>query len=78
MGAPGEGKVRNAVQNKPGASGTQPGMEIDIEKKKREQAPARQKVQEEEKKNLDVGGILGQRGGPANPVDKNNYPNSGD
>lgn len=47
-------------------------------RKKAEQAPAREKIKAEKQHNIDVGGILGQRGGPANPVDKNNYPNSGD
>ncbi|KAF2210861.1 hypothetical protein CERZMDRAFT_44455 [Cercospora zeae-maydis SCOH1-5] len=78
MGAPGEGKVDSAVQRKPGASGNEPGLESDIEKKKAEQAPAREAIKAEKQHNVDVGGILGQRGGPANPVDKNNYPNSGD
>ncbi|PPJ49604.1 hypothetical protein CBER1_01941 [Cercospora berteroae] len=78
MGAPGEGKVVNAVQNKPGASGKEPGLETDIEKKKAEQAPAREAIKAEKQHNVDVGGVLGQRGGPANPVGKNNYPNSGD
>ena len=47
------------------------------ERKKAEQAPAREAVKEERKENVDVAGVLGQRGGPANPVDKGNYPNSG-
>lgn len=45
--------------------------------KKAEQAPKRAAIDAEKEKELDVGGILGQRGGPANPVDKDNYPNSG-
>ena len=68
MAAPGEGKVSAANYNKPGASGNEPGLENDLEKKKAEQAPARQKVQEEEQQDVDVAGVLGQRGGPANPV----------
>ncbi|EME88920.1 uncharacterized protein MYCFIDRAFT_102044, partial [Pseudocercospora fijiensis CIRAD86] len=76
MGAPGEGKVYAAVKNKPGASGSQPGFESDLERKKAEQAPARQSIKEQKQEEVDVGGILGQRGGPANPVGKNNYPNS--
>ncbi|KAF7193374.1 hypothetical protein HII31_05249 [Pseudocercospora fuligena] len=78
MGAPGEGKVDSAVKNKPGASGSQPGLESDLDRKKAEQASARQSIKEQKQEEVDVGGILGQRGGPANPVDKNNYPNSGD
>lgn len=78
MGAPGEGKVDAAVKNKPGASGNEPGLETELDRKKAEQASARQSIQEEKQKGVDVGGVLGQRGGPANPVDKNNYPNSGD
>jgi len=44
-------------------------MASDLDRKKAEQAPAREKVQKEEAKQFDVGGVLGQRGGPANPVD---------
>lgn len=77
MAAPGESKIRDAVMSKPGASGGQPGMETDLDRKKREQAPMREKVEQEKQENMDVGGILGQRGGPANPVDKGNYPNTG-
>ncbi|KAK4507805.1 hypothetical protein PRZ48_001540 [Zasmidium cellare] len=77
MGAPGEGKVANAVDRHPGASGEEPGLETDLDRKKREQAPAREAIKEEKQENFDVGGILGQRGGAANPVDKNNYPNTG-
>lgn len=76
MGAPGEGKVASAVDRQSGASGKEPGLETDLDRKKAEQAPARKSVQEEKQHNFDVGGILGQRGGAANPVDKDNYPNS--
>ena len=44
MAAPGEGKIHDAVMEKPGASGMQKGMETDLEKKKAEQAPAREAV----------------------------------
>lgn len=47
-------------------------------RKKAEQAPYREQVKEQRKEEVDVGGVLGQRGGPANPVDKGGYPNSGD
>lgn len=78
MGAPGEGKVASAVQKPSGAAGGEQGLEADLDKKKEAQAPARKSIQAEKEKNVDVAGILGQRGGPANPVDKGNYPNSGD
>ena len=77
MGAPGEGKISAAVDRKSGASGAQPGLEDDLERKQQEQQPARDKVQAEQQHEVDVGGVLGQRGGPANPVGKNGYPNSG-
>lgn len=76
MGAPGEGKVASAVDRKPGASGNEQGFETDLDKKKAEQAPARQHEKEKKEHEVDVGGVLGQRGGPANPVDKNGYPNA--
>ncbi|GAB7342436.1 hypothetical protein MBLNU457_g0644t1 [Dothideomycetes sp. NU457] len=76
MAAPGEGKIASAVEEKPGATGTQPGLESDLDRKKAEQAPLREQKKEERKKEVDVAGVLGQTGGPANPVDKNNYPNS--
>lgn len=50
---------------------------ISTYRKKAEQAPAREAIQNERQKGVDVGGVLGQRGGPANPVDKDNYPNAG-
>ncbi|KAK5132776.1 hypothetical protein LTR08_008661 [Meristemomyces frigidus] len=77
MAAPGEGKIADAVteDEKSGAGGKEQNFASDLDRKKAEQAPAREKVQAEEKKEFDVGGILGQRGGPANPVDKEGYPN---
>ena len=77
MRAPGEGDIATAVDEKPGATGGQQGLETDLDRKKAEQAPAREAKKEERQHNIDVGGILGQRGGPANPVDKDNYPNTG-
>ncbi|QDS68442.1 hypothetical protein FKW77_010809 [Venturia effusa] len=68
MAAPGEGKVASAVDSKPGASGAEPGMETDLDRKKAEQAPLREGVKEEREKNIDVGGILGQRSAPADPT----------
>jgi len=76
MAAPGEGKIASAVEEKPGATGTQPGLESDLDRKKAEQAPLREQKKAERKHDVDVAGVLGQTGGPANPVDKNNYPNS--
>ncbi|KAK5127015.1 hypothetical protein LTR85_008374 [Meristemomyces frigidus] len=77
MAAPGEGKIASAVKGESaGAKGSEQGMESDLDRKKAEQAPARKSVQAEKAENFDVGGVLGQRGGPANPVDKKNYPNS--
>lgn len=77
MAAPGEGKIHGAVMEKPGATGQQKGMETDLEKKKAEQAPAREAIEAEKQEEVDVAGVLGQRGGPANPVDKDGYPNAG-
>jgi hypothetical protein len=68
MAAPGEGKIASAVDNKPGASGHERGLETDLDRKKAEQAPAREKIEQEKQREVDVGGILGQRGGPASTV----------
>jgi len=76
MAAPGEGKIASAVEDKPGATGAQPGLESDLYRKKAEQAPLREQKKAERQEAVDVGGVLGQRGGPANPVDKNGYPNA--
>lgn len=46
-------------------------------RKKAEQAEARNAIKEEKGGNFAAGGAAGQSGGPANPVDKGNYPNSG-
>ncbi|KAK8162796.1 hypothetical protein IWX90DRAFT_253135 [Phyllosticta citrichinensis] len=72
MAAPGEGAVADAVvggQGKSGAAGAGGlGTEEDLGRKKAEQAPLRDAVKQERKHDVDVGGVLGQRGGPANPV----------
>jgi hypothetical protein len=69
MEVPGEGKVAGAVKgSKSGGGGTEPGLETDLDRKKAEQAPMREEMQEKQKKEVDVQGVLGQRGGPANPV----------
>jgi hypothetical protein len=71
MAAPGEGKIADAVDEKPGASGQQPGLESDLDKKKAEQAPAREKIEAEKSEGVDVAGVLGQRGGPASSTSVN-------
>lgn len=76
MAAPGEGKIADAVDQKPGASGAAPDLASDLDRKKAEQKEARAEIKASRQENVDVGGILGQRGGPANPVDKGGYPNS--
>lgn len=47
MRAPGEGEVASAVERKPGASGSQPDLASDLDRKKREQAPKREAIKEE-------------------------------
>lgn len=42
------------------------------------QSPAREAMKQVRKENVDVGGILGQRGGPAMAVDQDSYPNTSD
>jgi hypothetical protein len=68
MAAPGEGKVAAAVERKSGASGSEQGLESDLDRKKKEQAPLRQANEEKRASGVDVGGILGQGGGPASTV----------
>lgn len=77
MAAPAESKIAAAVEEKPGATGAQQGLESDLDRKKAEQAPAREAIDRQKKEEVDVAGVLGQRGGPANPVGKDNYPNTG-
>jgi hypothetical protein len=69
MAAPGEGKIASAVDRKSGASGAEQGMETDLDRKKFEQAPYREDIKQQRERNVDVGGVLGQRGGPAEPTD---------
>lgn len=69
MRAPGEGEIADAVDHKAGATGSQPDLLSDLDRKKAEQAPAREEIKEQRSQGVDVGGVLGQRGGPANPVD---------
>ena len=57
----GEGEVADAVKNKSGAGGGEPGLETDLDRKKAEQAPAREAQKPEEKKEVDVAGVLERR-----------------
>ncbi|KAK6957623.1 hypothetical protein Daesc_000410 [Daldinia eschscholtzii] len=47
MRAPGEGDVANAVERKSGASGSQPDLASDLDRKKQEQASKREAIKEE-------------------------------
>ncbi|KAI1501013.1 hypothetical protein F5X99DRAFT_220023 [Biscogniauxia marginata] len=49
MHAPGEGDVADAVNRKPGAGGTQPDLASDLDRKKQEQAAAREAIKDERK-----------------------------
>ena len=63
MGAPGEGKVADAVRGSAsGSGGTEPGLESDLDRKKAEQAPMREAM-----KSGGRGGDPGQQAGPADP-----------
>jgi hypothetical protein len=68
MAAPGEGKVAAAVERKSGATGGEQGLESDLDRKKKEQAPLRQANEEKRESGVDVGGVLGQSSGPASTV----------
>jgi len=64
MAAPGEGKIYEAVQQKSGASGAQPGLESDLDRKKQEHEEARRTAQGEDaarRREVDVGGVLNAR-----------------
>ncbi|KAI0109913.1 hypothetical protein F4814DRAFT_424921 [Daldinia grandis] len=47
MRAPGEGDVASVVERKPGASGSQPDLASDLDRKKQEQASKREAVKED-------------------------------
>ncbi|KAH8156609.1 hypothetical protein CIB48_g11638 [Xylaria polymorpha] len=47
MRMPGEGRVADVVDSKPGASGSQPDLVNDLDRKKREQTEARNSIKEE-------------------------------
>lgn len=68
MAAPGERKVYEAVEGQGGKTGTggeQPGLETDLDRKKREQAGAREEIKQQRNSGVDVGGVLGQSSAPA-------------
>lgn len=71
MAAPGEGRVAAAVEGqgggKTGTGGTEPGMESDLDRKKREQAGAREEIKAQRSGDVDVGGVLGQSNAPSGP-----------
>lgn len=70
MGAPGEGKVASAVKgSSEGSGGSEPGLETDLDRKKAEQAPMREETKAQQNKDVDVGGVLGQRSAPADPTE---------
>ena len=65
MRAPGEGDVYKAQFQKTGF-GEQADLASDMERKKKEQAPQREAVAaERHREDVDVGGAIGGRGGPA-------------
>ncbi|KAL6712121.1 hypothetical protein ACN47E_003164 [Coniothyrium glycines] len=83
MAAPGEGRVAEAVAKGGrgmGGGGEQIDLASDLDRKKAEQAEAREAIKQSKAQATAVGGAAGQTGGPANPVDNKaggNYPNSG-
>ncbi|KAJ4982888.1 hypothetical protein SVAN01_11622 [Stagonosporopsis vannaccii] len=80
MAAPGEGRVAEAVRQGGkgmGGGGSEPSFTSDLDRKKAEQAEAREAIKQERSGNVQAGGAAGQSGGPANPVGQNNYPNGG-
>lgn len=72
MAAPGEGKVAGAVRGNDkfggGGGGSEQDFTSDLDRKKAEQQEAREQIKGEREQGTDVGGALGQTGGPANPV----------
>jgi len=68
MRASGEGDVKDVVDRKPGATGGEHSLTSDLDRKKAEQAPAREAIKEERREEVDVAGILANRGGPASSV----------
>ncbi|GAP86401.1 hypothetical protein SAMD00023353_1800040 [Rosellinia necatrix] len=68
MRAPAEGQVADAVDRKPGATGSQPDLASDLDRKKREQAEARNAIMEERRHGRTPDG--GPRGGVDTELDK--------
>ena len=64
MRAPGEGDVMQSQWNKTGM-GEQKSLTSDLDRKKEEQRGAREEIQGERKEQVEVGGALGGRTGPA-------------
>ena len=85
MAMPGEGRVAEAVKGNDlfgsGGGGKEQDFASDLDRKKAEQQEAREQIKGQRQENTEVGGALGQTGGPANPVDNprlgGNYPNTG-
>ena len=65
MAAPGEGRVADVVDKKPGATGGEKELTGDLERKKAEQAGKREEVKEGRRAEVDVKGVLENRGAPA-------------
>ncbi|KAK5624964.1 hypothetical protein RRF57_000680 [Xylaria bambusicola] len=61
MRAAGEGQVADAVNRKPGATGSQPDLASDLDRKRNEQAEARNAIQEQRKYRV-ISGDSGPRG----------------
>ena len=76
MAAPGEGDIASAVKGgastQAGGGKGEKGQETDLDRKKAEQAPGREQMKQEQKDEVNVGGVLSQRGGPAEPSDNQN------
>lgn len=64
MRAPGEGDIMQKQFEKSGF-GEQEDLASDLDRKKEEQAGAREEIKSQRRENVDVGGALGQRTGPA-------------
>ena len=64
MRAPGEGEVYEKQFNKTGF-GEQQDLASDLDRKKQEQAGAREEIKEQRQQGVDVGGALGDRVAPA-------------
>jgi hypothetical protein len=81
MAAPGEGEIAAAVANNDtfgaGGGGKEQDFASDLDRKKAEQQEARDQIKGQRQQGADVGGALGQTGGPANPVGQGGYPNGG-